>query len=169
MFMPNRMRRAGISLLELMVAMGVIAVGLSGVAAALIFGVTKSNYGAQLELATNHSRTLVETIQGRGLVSKAPLDGGTQLPLNDSGVNDKDTDPPRKLTDPPFQDPTLHPAIDPEDLGHFTRKIQMKRRGGKGTTGENLVDVVVTIYWEEKGVEKSVKTTAVIQTPQSLP
>lgn len=168
-FMLKRKKTAGMTLVELMIAIGVIAVGLSGVAASLIFGVTKSNYGSQMATATNHARTLVETIQGRGLVSKAPLNGTTMLPLDNSGVNDAPTANPRPLTEAPFNDPTIHPAINEQELTKYYRKIEMTRRGLKGEIDENLVNVKVTVYWEEKGVKKNVTTTAVIQTPQSLP
>ena len=155
--------------MEILIAIGVIAVGMSGVAASLIFGATRSSHGHQIALAANHARTLVETLKGRSLVSKAPLDGTTKLPQDDSGVNDKVDDPPRLLNDPPFDDATIHPAIDTDELEKFRRKIMLSRRGGKGEIGENLVNVTVTVYWEEKGVEKSVTTTAVVETPQSLP
>lgn len=167
--MLKRKNTAGMTLVELMIAIGVIAVGLSGVAASLIFGVTKSNYGSQMATATNHARTLVETIQGRGLVSKAPLASGTMLPLEESGINDNPGDDPKPLTDFPFDDATIHPAIDEKELAKYFRKIELSRRGNKGEVDENLVNVKVTVYWEEKGAKKSVTTTAVIQTPQSLP
>lgn len=168
--MLNRKRRAGVTLLELLIAMGVIAVGMSGVAAALIFGVTKSNYGSNIAVATHHARTLMETTLGRTLVSSDAFnDSATGLPRSDSGLNDTDGEAPRALNAPPFEDPKIHQSISPEELGLYTRKIQMTRRGAKGTVGEFLVTMSVTIYWQDKGVQKSVTTTSVIPTTKPLP
>ena len=161
--------------MEVLVALGVIAVGMAGVTASLIFGAAKSNYGNDLETATRVSRTIIEEIEGRNLVSTPPL-GGDNLPTKTSKINDFPTDPPRPLLEPPLNDPKYFPSngstnnLDFEKLNDkFTRKIEMQRRGAKGTTGENLVDIKVTIYWQDKGVQKSVVTTAVAQTGTSLP
>lgn len=168
--MLNRKRRLGVTLLELLIAMGVIAVGMSGVAAALIFGVTKSNYGSNIAVATHHARTLMEATLGRTLVSSDAFnDPSTGLPKADSGLNDADDDPPLALNAPPFEDPKIHQSISPEELGQYTRKIQMTRRGAKGTVGEFLVTMSVTIYWQDKGVQKSVTTTSVIPTVKPIP
>lgn len=175
--MPNKKNRAGLSLVEVLVALGVIAVGMAGVTASLIFGASKSNYGSDLETATRVSRTIIEEIEGRNLVSAPPL-GGDNLPTNASKINDTDGDLPRPLLEPPLNDPKFFPATshDGKDIADleklrekYTRKVQLRRRGAKGTNGENLVDIKVTVYWMEKGVRKSVVTTAVTQTGTSLP
>jgi prepilin-type N-terminal cleavage/methylation domain-containing protein len=168
--MPTRRKPAGVTLLELLIAMGVIAVGMSGVAASLIFGVTKSNYGSNMAVGTHHARTLMETTLGRTLVSSdAYTDSATGLPRTDSGLNDTEAQAPRPLNDPPFNDPSIHQTIPPEELGLYTRKIQMARRGAKGTVGEFLVTMTVTIFWEDKGVQKSVTTSSVVPTTKAIP
>ena len=168
--MLNTRKNAGLSLMEILIALGVIAVGMAGVSASLIFGASKANYGSNLETATRHARTIIEEIEGRNLVSAPPLDANN-LPLATSGVNDLDGDPPRDLLAVPLNDPKYFPSQDlvGKDAGKYLRKVQLRRRGAKGTPGENLVDIKVTMYWDDKGVRKSVITTAVTQTGTSLP
>ena len=165
--MQKRRQLRGFSLIELLIAMGVIAVGLLGVAASLTFGSRQSGHGEKMLIATNQARIILEAIGGRSLLSNPPLAAGN-LPPAASGINDGANDR-RALTAPPFDNPDEHPDILPGVLDQFTRRIRLTRRGLDGTPGEFLVNTEVTIFWKEKGVERSVTTTAVLATSAGIP
>ncbi len=161
----RRKRRAGLSLAELMVALGVIAVGMSGVAASLIFGFQKSNHGDRIAIATNHARILVDLIQNRSLISLAPVKDGNGLPDAASGLNDAANAQPRPISDAPFQQNDF--TMPERDLSNYKRKITMVRRGAVNTEQGNLVTVTVNIYWEDEGVPRHAATSAVVFAPRS--
>lgn len=165
--MQKRRQLRGFSLIELLIAMGVIAVGLLGVAASLTFGSRQSGHGEKMLIATNQARILIESLDGQNLVSNPPL-AGNNLPPATSGVNDGLGDR-RPLTAAPFNNPADHPDILPGVLDQYTRRIRLSRRGTAGTPGEFLVNAEVTVFWKEKGVERSVTTTAVLSTPHGAP
>lgn len=163
---------------ELMIAIAVLAIGLSGVAASLYFGFQKSNAGDDLATAGQYSRMVIELIKGRNCLDLAPK-GGDGLPTAASGVNDTDAQAPRPLADPPLQPDaflayTYADADDGgaetaakgrtlSDLERYTRKVQVERLSNTAGTPEyGLVRLTVTVFWEEKGVDKSVSTTSLV-------
>lgn len=168
-----RKNRAGISLMELLIALAVISIGMAGVAASLYFGSVKSRHGDTLATATNYSRILIEIASGRNYLDK-DISTATGLPKDDSGMNDATTQAPRLLEDPPFsaEDFLAYPYPDSEDhpnpeepsrdIRKFTRNIRIERVGEKGTPEEFLARMIVTVYWEDKGVERSASTTAIL-------
>lgn len=173
--MLKRRDRAGISLIELMIAIAVIVVGMSGVAASLYFGFAKSRHGDDIATATQYSRMLIEIGAGRNFVDQN-LDAGTRLPSSTSGMNDTDAEAPRALDAPPYDagDFLAYPYVadgdEPSrDLGKFTRKIQMQRVGAKGTPEEFLARITVTLYWDDKGAQRSVSTSAILPIVTPLP
>lgn len=174
--MLKRKKGRGLSLAELLVAMAVIAIGMSGVAASLYFGFQKSQHGDKISTASNHARTLIELAVGRNL-----NDGGTIVPLDaqglptaTSGLNDATTDPPVPLASAPFFDNDFLPvgeagSVDPRAyLDDFQRKIQITRLGAAGTPEEFLERMTVTIYWEEKGGRHNVSLSAIIPTSRGI-
>jgi hypothetical protein len=150
---------AGVSLAELMIAMAVILIGMSGVAATLYFGFNSSDHGDKLAAATQHARTLIEIAVGQNFNDGTNIDGGTGLPSVNSGMNDAASQEPRELDAPPYYKAAFPPG---RDLSIFKRKITIERRGLVGSPEQHLALMTVTIYWEEKGVERSVTTSAVI-------
>jgi hypothetical protein len=161
-----------------MIAIGVLSIGLSGVAASLYFGFSRSNAGDDLATAGQYSRMVIELINGRNYLALAPK-AGDGLPTTGSGVNDADADPPKALVDPPFagDDFLAYNYVDAgdggadvaakgrtlTDLERYTRKVQVERMSSTVDTPEyNLVRLMVTIYWQEKGAEKSVTTTSIV-------
>jgi prepilin-type N-terminal cleavage/methylation domain-containing protein len=169
---------AGFTMAELMIAIAVLSIGLSGVAASLYFGFSRSNAGDDLATAGQYSRMVIELIKGRNYLDLAPK-AGNGLPTAASGVNDPANADPVPLADPPLQ-PDAFLAYNYEDgedgaaetaakgrtladLEKYTRKVQVERVSNTAGTPEfNLIRLTVTIYWEEKGVEKSVATTAIV-------
>lgn len=178
MFTSNR--RRGVSLIELLIAIGVLAVGLSGVAASLYYGHAQSKHGDDLARASQYSRMLIEIATSRNFVDTAVPIGGDGLPTEDSGVNDSDGEPPRELVAAPYTPKDFigywnTSEADRDDtqreLLRYKRNIRMERVGTKGTPEENLVRVHVTVYWEQKseGGKNSVSTSAIVHTNNSLP
>jgi prepilin-type N-terminal cleavage/methylation domain-containing protein len=174
--MFKRKNRRGVSLAELLVAMAVIAIGMSGVAASLYFGHQKSQHGDKIATATNHARTLIELAVGRNYNDGGtivPLDG-VGLPTADSGLNDAAADSPRALAAAPFTENDFLPVaeageVNPRSyLEDFQRKIQITRIGAAGTPDEFLQRMTVTIYWEEKGGRHNVSLAAIIPTTRPI-
>lgn len=173
----KRTKPRGVSLAELIIAMAVIAIGLSGVAATLYFGTQKSGHGDKIAQATNHARTLIELAVGRNYNDGTiPIDTSTNLPTVDSGMNDAEDADPRALDALPFTSADFLPVaetgvVDPRAyLKEFTRKIQISRVGTvAGEPEEFLERIKVTIYWEEKGGRHNVSLSAIIPTSRGLP
>jgi prepilin-type N-terminal cleavage/methylation domain-containing protein len=156
-----RRKQWGYSLVEILIAMAVIAIGMAGVAATLIFGSQKAKHGDKLGTATHHARILVETCIGQNLIDLANPKGGDGLPDNTTGLNDLPTDPFRPLDDPPFFENGF--MVDrAEDLDAFKRKITLQRKGAIGTIEDALVVMTVTVQWEDKGVKRDVKLTSIV-------
>lgn len=164
---------------ELMIAIAVLAIGLSGVAASLYFGFQKSNAGDDLATAGQYSRMVIELVKGQNLIDLSAPKGADGLPLPTSGVNDTAGEAPRALAAPPLLPDAFlaYTYSDSEDGGEevaakgrtlsdlerYTRKIQIERLSNDTDEPEyRLVRLTVTIYWEEKGVDKSVATTTII-------
>lgn len=174
--MPMRMKRAAaFTLVELMIAIAVISIGLSGVAASLYFGHIQSQHGDELAKASQYARSSLEMINTRNLINLTTPKDANGLPDATTGLNDADADPPRALLSLPFynQDFLGYSAVDPNDksareLANYTRKIQMERLSNDDTTPEyGLARVTVTIYWENPNnaaQPKSISTSSLLPT-----
>lgn len=175
--MLQRTRRAGVSLVELLIAMGVIAVGLAGVVASLYYGHAQSKHGEDLARASQYSRMLIEIASGRNFIDGTNFTyfGGDGLPNATSGVNDSDAEPPRDLVAPPytaadftgyFTSATANQDDTTRELLRYKRKIQLERIGAANTAEEHMLRMTVTVFWEPKkeGGRNSVTTTAIVHT-----
>lgn len=155
--------------------MGVIAVGLAGVAATLYFGHQKSQHGDRVAEATNLARTIIELSVGRSF-----LDNNTNVPLqpnglptNASGLNDPPTATPRPLLDPPFNASDFLPISEAgvdrwAYLRDYQRRIIVTRVGAAGTPEELLLRMNVTLFWEEKGGRHNVSLSAIVPTSRPI-
>jgi type II secretory pathway pseudopilin PulG len=161
--MRKRKRVLGLSLAELMVALGVIAIGMAGVAASLFFGFKKSGHGEHLAVATNQARVIIETIQGQSMIGLAVPKDGNQLPDDTTGLNDPPGADPVPLDAPPFPQNTF--TLPEREIGMYQRTINMERLGAAGTIEDTLVRVTVTIYWQQEGVVHSAPVTAILEAP----
>lgn len=145
--------------------MAVILIGIAGVVGSLTFGLRASSHGEMLTDASNHARMLIECMVGRDYISRAtaltPKSGSAagNWPTAASGLNDAG---PVALDAPPFdENPDIY--LDTATLHEFTRQVTCERRGSaSGDPDEFLANVTVRIFWEEKGVQKSVTMSAVI-------
>ena len=181
--MLRRKSKEGASLAELLIAIAVLVVGLSGVAASLYFGVEKSKHGDEIATATQYSRMLIEMTVGRNLIDLNADASG--LPPSTSGLNDSAAQTPRDLDSPPFvsddftgytssganaeaakaQDASLR------DMERFKRLIRVERLGAKNTAQEHLARLTVTISWATKneGGKQSVSTSTIIPLNSDAP
>lgn len=178
--MHSSNKRRGVSLVELLIAIGVLAVGLSGVAASLYYGHAKSKHGDDLARAAQYSRMLIEIATSRNFVDTAVPIGDDGLPTPESGVNDSSTEPPRELVAAPYtpkdfigywSDSEADRDDTQRELLRYKRNIRMERVGTEDTPEENLVRVHVTVYWEKKkeGGKNSVSTSAIVHTNNPIP
>jgi len=162
-----------------MIAIAVISIGLSGVAASLYYGHIQSQYAEEVATGAQYSRMLLEMATNRSLINNDL--GADGLPLPTSGMNDTDAEPPRALSAPPFVErdflgywSTVEADNDDSarELARYKRKIQMERLGGSDTAEEYLVRVTVTIYWEDEknaGKLRSTSTSAILPTTSAAP
>lgn len=179
--MLKRRDKAGVSLAELLIAIAVIVVGMSGVAASLYFGFTKSKHGDEVADGTQYARMLIDFTSKLDLANAFPLDSNN-LPKSDTGINDSTGQAPRKIDDPPFSADqfwglwSTSTAEDANDksharLGRFTRNIRIERIGKKGTPEEHLGRITVTIYWpkEKNGGKNYVVTSTLVGLSKGAP
>ena len=80
----RRGRRRGFSLIEVLFAIGVMAIGLLALFAVFVTGTRANAYGKHTAEATNHARQILEIIRSRGLAFQA----GALPPGPTSGFND---------------------------------------------------------------------------------
>lgn len=78
-FRPSNVR--GFSLAEVMVAMFVILVGISGITSTIWWGTQRADSGQLVTEASNHARTLFETVVSRNLVKLAADSNGGNFPV----------------------------------------------------------------------------------------
>lgn len=128
-------------MVELLVALAVVAVGVLGVFAALSYGMRGIKHGARMTEAVTLSRQLLERIRAENLAFDDPSE------LRDPAAVR------RPINDPPFTD---LPASE------FRRNIFVRRMSNDATSHENrLMRIRVTVYWQEQGGEKHVQLEGV--------
>ena len=71
----------GFSLAEVLVAMFVILVGISGITSTIWWGTQRADSGQLVTEASNHARTLFETVVSRNLVKLAADSNGGNFPV----------------------------------------------------------------------------------------
>lgn len=144
----------GFSLIEVLIAMFVIAVSLLGVMSALFWGTQHSDSGKVMTEASNLARTITEGIRIQGLANLLPPE------LDDAPAVRKAID------DPPLQSvvTTYLSSIKGQtgtntentqsEVSRFRRNISVERLTGGDTHSSGLATLTVRIYWDEKGAER---------------
>lgn len=168
----------GFSLAEVLVAMFVLTVGISGVLSALWWGHSRIDSGKYMSEATNHCRAFYETIVSEGLINDAAIASGGSWPNATSGL----ADPAAArvvMNAAPFNtgNLTFQPQVTGQsstalssgnngnsnelssDLQRFRRNIVVTRLDPAGrSTSEFYVDdlalIQIRVYWEEKNYER---------------
>lgn len=145
--------RRGFSLMEILVAVGVLAIGLLTLVGAVAYGLSVASEGEKHHQAVEHARRLIALTRARDLPYTQP----TVPPGPTSGINDAPS-VRRPLGAPPFAGDGF-----PPDAG-FERNIRLDW-DYPGYRADRLVKVTVTLYWQSKGRERSLTLTGVHKQP----
>jgi type IV pilus modification protein PilV len=133
--------KRGFSLTEVLIAIAVIAVGLLGTTAALLYGVRGQTVSGRHTQAMNSARQLMEFIRSKRLYSAATLPNDaspTDLEAAIGAENPKNFDGGKSLF-----------ALTPAERGTFRRQITMAKLGTTGMDSR-LVEVRVRILWKDR-------------------
>ena len=140
-------------MIEVLFAIGVVAVGLLGLASVFITGLRANAFGKHTSEATNHARQVLEIIRSRGLAFKT----ATMPPNADSGFNDG-TSKVALNSSPPLQ-----MAMLPGNT-RFQRSISSKRASADaGSYLYKYLEITVTVHWEERGIPRSVSVSGLLK------
>lgn len=146
-------RPGGFSLVEVLFAIGVAAVGLLGLASVFITGMRANTFGKHTAEATNHARQTLEIIRSRGLAFKT----GTMPPGPASGFNNGATRVALNAT------PPLQLAMLPADT-RYQRSIACKRASSDPDSYlYHYLLITVSIHWEERGTPRSVSVSGLLK------
>lgn len=156
----KRTHTRAFSLVEVLIAIVVFIVGISGVTSALWFGVKSSQHGTRITEATNHGRSMMEALIGRNYIDNAAALAGTPpWPTDGSGINDNDPNTRRPLDEAPF----LATHLPASDIRSYTRNVTCERITNDDTSHEyHLARVTISIFWEENGSERKVEISSVV-------
>lgn len=165
---PERRRsRRGFSMIEVLVALGVIATGLLGLMSVFIAGQKANTFGQNMARATNIARQIHEVVRSQGLA----FNTGTFPPTAASGLNS--TTRVNFNAAPPAQFAGLVTTVEAmgEDLVDGTYDPEFFKRTivtSRASTDPNshlysMLTMTVTIYWIENGVERSVRMTSLLK------
>ncbi len=155
--------------------MGVIAVGMLALMSVFVAGQRANTYGANLSAATNRARQMMELVRSNGLA----FNTGAIPPGPNSGLNDG-TKKVALDSSPPTQFSTLFKYADATDpttgqesegdssqalaVSRFKRNIVTTRASNDSKSYlYNLLQMKVTVYWEERGTERSVTVTSLLK------
>lgn len=147
----------GFSLAEVLVAMFVLVVGISGVTATIWWGSQKADSGKIIQEASAIGRVLMETMA----TSQAIFVNAPPAPPAWFGPNSGLFDDPavrREIVDPPFDGTVLQTGHiqntilnTQSDIDRFRRNIRVERDPqGANTYGDDLCGVTVRVYWQDK-------------------
>ncbi len=163
----RRRRIVAMSIVEVIVAIGVVATGVLGLLSVFIAGQRASTMGQNLSVATGYSRDFLEIIRSRGLAFQFGETGGTpNLPPATSGLNDGSASRKELHVTPPI----AFNEVAIENPGHrtqFKRNITTERVVNTASDyRSSMFRVTVRVFWFERGVEKVVKMVAITRQPQ---
>lgn len=153
------LRRArGISLVELLIAIFVVAVGVLGTVSALWYGIRSEKYSERRANAVFQGRELLNAIRAQNLpFGSSDVTGTPYLQLG-SELNDGDYDDDsddgavrREFNDAPFGN------IYPTNQYNFKRSVEMKRLSNDPNDYRfEMVAIKVSLYWNEGRHDKEV-------------
>ena len=126
---------SGFSLLEVLTAIAIMALGLLAIFAVLTFGVKANRHGEMLGQAANLNREIISLIKGRGWA----FDPNYAPDLNDAPLRR------RRLDEAPFQDDLAKYHDSP-----FRSNVLVTRLSSVPGNFENkIARIRVTLYWQE--------------------
>ena len=149
----GRKKLGGTSLIEVLIAVFVVAVGILGTGASLFFGLKSEKNSEARTAAVNNGRELVSRLQSGNIVVGELADIPNSLILEGDFFDDSDneTQPRTPLDAPPFDDI--------ENPWGMTRRIEAARLVPENSDDfrDGLVSMRVTVYWNENDQEKKVE------------
>jgi prepilin-type N-terminal cleavage/methylation domain-containing protein len=156
-----RTRPNGFSLAEVLVALFVIVVGIAGITSTIWWATKRSDSGKVVTEASNHARSIYETILSKELIGKA-------------GLADASDTARTAMRAVPFDQPSLDyifgeqaigQAVNNDeissDINRFTRNITVTNRP-TGGYDEKLSNLRVRVYWTEGRHERNVSLEGVV-------
>ncbi len=156
--MYSRSLSGGFTLVEAVVAFGIIFIAAISLHATLSGGLKATRHSGRMTEAVNYGRQLVELIRVRNL----PFNQDRVPPARESGLNDRLLER-RPLAAPPFGNSDF--AGLPE-TANFRRNIRMERVSDSSESFEyHLMKITVTVYWSESGDERSVQLSTYHRQP----
>lgn len=143
-------RRSGLSLVEIIIATAVLAIGILGVMATFIFGTQATGTGKRTSEATNYARMILESIR----INPTDVEGsGASLfPSNLTGLNDSEGDRVT-LEAAPFNSAGLPTGTS------FKRNVQVTYPSAA------IAQIRVRVFWTEREHERSVELIALQSDP----
>ena len=149
----------GVSLVELLIAIFVIAVGVLGTVSALWYGVRSEKYSERRSNAVSQARELINAMKAQNV----PFQGADEVNgvpweqigshLNDGDIdNDGDDDGPRRpFNDYPFTN------LYPTNEFNFERRVELKYLSNNANSYQNdLAALKVSLFWNEGRHDKEV-------------
>lgn len=157
----NRHHNArGVSMVELMIAIFVVAVGILGTVSALWYGIRSERYADRRTQAVYQAREMINLIRARNLPFQ-----GTNLtvgsPINDGDYdNDADDESVKKdFNAAPF-------GNDFDNKFNFKRHVEMKMMSTDPNNHmSQMVGIKVTLFWVDGSSEKKVTLWAYHRRP----
>ncbi|MBI3924123.1 MAG: prepilin-type N-terminal cleavage/methylation domain-containing protein [Armatimonadetes bacterium] len=154
-------RTRGFSLIEVMIAIMVLLVGISGVTHALWWATQHEKEGSRMSEATNHARVVLERIIPTGVIAQGVPAGG--WPTDASGLHDDPTERRPLYSGPPNVLAGLGAHLNATDTSQFSRNIRVERLSADTDSHEyTLAVITVRVFWNEQGHERSVELQTVV-------
>lgn len=154
-------RRAGVTLVEVLVAIFVVSVGMLGTLSALWYGIRSERYSERRTTGVFLCREVLNLVRSRNLPFATSTFPNVASGINDGNYDDDgdDNGTKRALNAPPF-------ANDFSGSENFRRRIEMKRLSTNANSHlSRLAAIKVTVFWNEGGSEKRVTLWAFHKRP----
>lgn len=142
----KRRGRRGLSLVELMIATFVVAVGILGTLSSLWYGIKSEKGSERRAHAVFQARELTNVLRAGNYPFANPsyLQVGSDINDGDIDNNGDDNGPRRPFNDPPFANHF------PENPFNFQRRIEMKQLSTDPNNHlSNMVAIKVSVFWNE--------------------
>lgn len=151
-----RMEKRGFTLVEVMVAIALIAIALLGVMGAIAYGTRHAGSGSELSEGSHLTRSILNYIQETTLLDTVEVEKAWPGP--DSGLNDKPS-VFRQLDAPPLGGLVFQKS----QVERFRRRIESQRvTEEKLNYRYKLARLRVSVFWSSKQGERNVVMTGLV-------